>query len=122
LTWATPLGLAPAVQQCSDLAWRRVAGKGGALRHRTHDVFDHDRTFKTSGRLRATDTFVIASNPYGDRTKEAAAFAEWTACSVEYPDFPSWWFLGSTTLITFTSRRKARPLARYRRTSIPIVR
>jgi hypothetical protein len=106
LTWATPLGLTPTVHQWSDLAWRRVAGKGGSLRHRTYGPFDHDRTFKTAGRLRATDTFVIASNPYGDRREEAAAFASRTGCSVEYPDFPSWWFPGSTTLITFTSRRK----------------
>jgi hypothetical protein len=122
LTWATSLGLTPTVQRCSDLAWRRVAGKGGWLHHRTHDVFDHDRTFKTTGRLRATDTFIIASNPYGDRKKEAAAFAERTGCSIEYPDFPSWWFPGFTTLITFTNRRKAPPLARYRRTSISIAR
>jgi hypothetical protein len=103
-TWATPLGLAPTAHQCSDLAWRRVAGKGG-LRHRRHGVFDHDRTFKTAGRLRATDAFVIASNPYGPRKKEAIAFAEQVGCDVEFPDFPSWWYPGSTTLITFTNRQ-----------------
>lgn len=65
-----------------------------------HTYFDHSYFFRDSdGRASA-----IVAHLYNCDMDDVRKYAESVNLSVDFPDFPSWWYPGATTLVVYTPR------------------